>query len=366
MFGSSSANGPWTLLGLVQTNNNGRSCGTLSSNFTLTVGPDKRFWATSRGGCVMDSDQVLGPYKVETNSVLPNLENNDNGNAEDEVIWYSGGYYHIVYNYWNVRRAYHIMSKDGVSNWQSTGLAYEGAQSPANADSNWIRYTDGTVNHWYNVERPGVYLENGHVTHFTFAVTDVDKDQAGMINNGGSKVLVVPFNGVQFDCDNGDAASCQGGAGGAGGSATGGSGGSGGGQGGAGGGQGGAGGALGTGGAGGMPTDAEVSGSGGFGGTSAGNGGLGGAGGDTGAGTGGVAGAVGGTTGHGGTFATPDAGTPGRAGSAGATGPSGDGGCACRVSSQSGGDWTYWVALAAATEVLRRRARRGRCSRENT
>jgi hypothetical protein len=62
----------------------------------------------------MDSDQVLGTYKVETDSVLPNLENNSNANAEDEVIWYSGGYYHIVYNYWHVQRAYHIMSKNGT------------------------------------------------------------------------------------------------------------------------------------------------------------------------------------------------------------------------------------------------------------
>jgi len=295
----------------------------------------------------------LGPYKVETNSVLPNLENNDNGNAEDEAIWYSGGYYHIVYNYWNVRRAYHIMSKDGVSNWQSTGLAYEGAQSPPNADSNWLRYTDGTVNHWHNMERPGVFLENGHVTHFTFAATDVDKDQPGMINNGGSKVLVVPFNGVQFDCDNGDVASCQEAAGGAGGSADGGADGSS-------GGQSGAGGALGTGGAGGRPADAGASESGGFGGTSASAGGLGGTGGDTGAGTGGVAGTVGATTGSGGTFATSDAATSEPAGSAGATRPSDDGGCACRVSSSSRGDWTYWVTLAAATEVTRRRARRRR------
>jgi hypothetical protein len=101
-FSASSANGPWTLLGLLQTNTNGRNgCGTLSSNFTFTVGPDNRFWATSRSGCIMDSDNVLGPYKVETDSILPNLENNDNVNREDEVIWYSGGYYHIVYNYWN-------------------------------------------------------------------------------------------------------------------------------------------------------------------------------------------------------------------------------------------------------------------------
>ena len=217
MFSASSANGPWTLLGLTKTNSNGHNgCGTLSSNFTFTVGPDNRFWATSRSGCIMDSDQVLGTYKVETDSVLPNLENNSNANAEDEVIWYSGGYYHIVYNYWHVQRAYHIMSKNGTTNWTSTGLAYQGTQTPANASSSWLRYTDGTVNQWHNMERVSVYQEKGHVTHFTFAVTDVDKNSAA-VNTGGSKILVVPFNGVQFDCDNGDAASCAEAAGGRGG-----------------------------------------------------------------------------------------------------------------------------------------------------
>ena len=209
MFSSSSPNGPWTSLGLTQTTTNGHSgCGSTSSNFTFAVGHDNRFWATSRAGCVMDSDQVLGPYKIETDSVLPNLENNDNHDAEDECIWYSGGYYHIVFNYWPVQRAYHIMSKDGINNWTSTGLAYQAAQSPANANSNWLRYTDGTVNVWHNMERVGVIVENGHPTHFTFAVTDVNKNVSG-ISQGGSKILVVPFNGVQFDCDNGDQASCD-------------------------------------------------------------------------------------------------------------------------------------------------------------
>jgi MYXO-CTERM domain-containing protein len=208
LFSSASANGPWTLLGLMTTNTNGHTgCGTLSSNFTFTVGPDNRFWATSRSGCILRSDQVLGTYRVETDSILPNLENNTNNNAEDEVIWYSGGYYHIVYNYWHVQRGYHIMSKDGLTNWTSTGLAYQGTQSPPNSNSNWLRYTDGTVNQWHNMERVGVYQENGHVTHFTFAVTDVDKNSSA-INSGGSKILVVPFNGVQFDCDNGDPVSC--------------------------------------------------------------------------------------------------------------------------------------------------------------
>jgi hypothetical protein len=94
----------------------------------------------------MSSDQVLGPYNVETDSILPDLEHGDNNDAEDEVIWYSGGYYHIVYNYWNFQRAYHILSKDGIHNWTSTGLAYQGTQSPSNSYSNWLRYTDGTVN----------------------------------------------------------------------------------------------------------------------------------------------------------------------------------------------------------------------------
>jgi hypothetical protein len=29
------------------------------------------------------------------------------------------------------------------------------------------------------------------------------------INSAGSKIIVVPFNGVQFECDNGDQASCD-------------------------------------------------------------------------------------------------------------------------------------------------------------
>ncbi len=354
MFSATSANGPWTLIGLLQTNTNGHSgCGTLSSNFTFTVGPDNRFWATSRSGCVMDSDNVLGPYKVETNSILPNLENNDNGSAEDEVIWYSGGYFHIVYNYWNYQRAYHIMSKNGTTGWTSTGLAYQGTQSPANASSNWLRYTDGTVNTWHNMERPGVYQENGHVTYFTFAVTDTDKNSSA-VNSGGSKIIVVPFDGVQFDCDNGDATSCAeiGGAGGAG---RGGAGGTGGGAGRGGGGGAGAGG-TGSSGSGGQ-VDAGGDASGGAGGVTgtgsgagggAGTGGNGGIGGATGtAGTTGIAGAAGvtatgGTSGAsgagGGTAASGASGTTGAAGLPGAGGTSGtSGGGGSKALSGAGG-----------------------------
>jgi len=391
MFNASSASGPWTPMGLVKTNSNGHTaCGDLSSNFTLTVGPDHRFWATSRAGCVMDSDNVLGTYTVETDSVLPNLEHNDNGSAEDEVIWYSGGYYHIVYNYWNVQRAYHIMSKNGVSGWASTGAAYQATQSPANANSSWLRYTDGTVNQWHNMERAGVYQENGHVTHFTFAVTDVDKNATG-VSNGGSKILVVPFDGVQFDCDNGDAASCaelaspDGGAGGAGaggaGAGGGGAGGGGaGGAGGAGGGSGGRGGSSGAGGAGagGGSAGRGTGGMGGIGGAAAGagggalDGGRGGGGGISGssgaagasAGTAGVMGGAGSGTGGvaaGGVGGAASGGAgiagSGTAGTSGATAtpPSG---CQCTAAGAAGGSAPYALMLAAAIGLIRRSRRR--------
>lgn len=384
MFGSASANGPWTLLGATTTNNNGHNgCGTLSSNFTFTVGADNRFWATSRAGCVMDSDQAVGPYKVETDSVLPNLESNDNNNAEDEVIWYSGGYYHIVYNYWNVQRGYHIMSKDGLTNWKSTGLAYEAVQSPSNSNSNWLRYTDGTVNHWHNMERVGVYQEGGHVTHFTFAVTDVDKNTSA-VNTGGSKVLVVPFDGVQFDCDNGDASSCAelaGGHGGAGGSASG-SGGAGGrpGGGGAGGGasggggKGGSGGRAGAGGSGGAVATGGVPG-GSTGGVPGGStGGV--PGGSTGGVQGGATGGIqGGSTGGASAISTGGSGTGGVRGSGGQSMGSGgnasggvpaqpgasstsDGGCSCGVVSPDTTARTAGLLLLAVSVLPRVRRRR--------
>jgi hypothetical protein len=388
MFSSDSPNGPWTPLGFTQTTTNGHSgCGSTSSNFTFTVGPDNRFWATSRAGCVMNSDQVSGTYKIVTNSVLPNLENNDNGNAEDEVIWYSGGYYHIVYNYWNVQRGYHIMSKDGITNWTSTGLAYQAAQSPSNSHSKWLRYTDGTVNVWHNMERVGVYQENGHVTHFTFAVTDVNKNVAG-INSGGSKILVVPFNGVQFDCDNGDSASCgevttadggvdgssasaggssgaggagRSGVGGGGGSGVGGGGGSG--AGGSGGGKNLGGAAGGLGGIAGVGGVAEAGGSFGRGGSTGGS-----AGGQAGAGaasTGNSGGTMGATAGAGGSEGSTTGGTSGTAGaeaaggsgSLGATGSAAsNSGCGCDVSSAKDCTPAALLLLASIVGAARRRS----------
>ena len=41
----------------------------------------------------------------------------------------------------------------------------------------------------------------GHVAYFTFAVLDVPKDQEKGNDTHGSKVIVVPFDGVAFDRD---------------------------------------------------------------------------------------------------------------------------------------------------------------------
>ena len=338
MFSSSSPNGPWTSLGNTQFDANGHNgCGT-GSNQTFTVGPDMRLWGTNRAGCIMDSDAILGPYKMETDSIFPNLENGDNGNAEDPVIWYSGGYYHIVYDYWDVQRSYHIMSKDGINNWTSTGLAEEAgwtsplnvAQPPENANRTWLRYTDGTVNTWHNFERSSVYQETpgAHVTHFTFAVTDVNKNGPD-INSAGSKIIVVPFNGVQFDCDNGDQASCEEVA--AGGDA---------------GTDGGGGGDSGVGGAGGRTGGSGASGRGGTdGGTDAATGGAGGNAGTSGrTGFGGAGGTTstppsGGTTGSGGALASGGVGGSGGVASGGASGASargGSGGAATGGTGQGG------------------------------
>jgi hypothetical protein len=97
-----------------------------------------------------------------------------------------------VANWFSARKALHLASADGITNWKNMGLAYD-------PTANFVRYTDGTVNHWYNMERPGVLIENGHVTHFTFAVVDVPKSQELGNDQNGSKVIVVPFNGAAFD-----------------------------------------------------------------------------------------------------------------------------------------------------------------------
>jgi hypothetical protein len=188
-FSSKSLDGPWAYQGSVKIDANGFSV-PAAKNLSFLQRPDGSFLMVSKHGIIMISTSGLtGPYKVQGNSVFPQAYD---GSNEDPVIWFSGGQYHIVANWFSARKALHLASADGITNWKNMGLAYD-------PTANFVRYTDGTVNHWYNMERPGVLIENGHVTHFTFAVVDVPKSQELGNDQNGSKVIVVPFNGAAFD-----------------------------------------------------------------------------------------------------------------------------------------------------------------------
>jgi hypothetical protein len=196
VFVSKSLDGPWERLGSIQVDpagfnpRDGRM-----SNVSVLLRPDKRFQIVARSGAIMISaDGILGPYKLQGPSIYPGMPGLPTRNLEDPVIWYSGGLYHIVVNCWSERKAFHLTSPDGITNWTDRGLAYD-------PTTDFVRYTDGTVNHWDKIERPGVFLEKGHVAYFTFAVLDVPKDQERGNDNHGSKIIVVPFDGAALDRD---------------------------------------------------------------------------------------------------------------------------------------------------------------------
>ncbi|MDO5575597.1 MAG: carbohydrate binding domain-containing protein, partial [Fibrobacter sp.] len=141
-----------------------------------------------RNGQIMTSENLVGPYKIQGKSIYSGLA----PNLEDPVLWYSGGYYHVVVNSWSEKKAFHLRSKNGISGWTNEGVAFD-------PRSDFLRYTDGTVNHWCKIERPGVFIQNGHITHWTFAVIDSEKEDDLGNDDHNSKVIVVPFDGVAFD-----------------------------------------------------------------------------------------------------------------------------------------------------------------------
>jgi len=189
-FTAPSLDGPWTFAGSIDIDANGFDVPQIA-NLSIIIRPDDdRYMIVARNGQIMiSSDGLTGPYVIQGNSVynevsLPNLE--------DPVLWHSGGLYHIVVNSWSERKAFHLTSVDGITNWTNKGLAFD-------PGSDFLRYMDGTINHWNKIERPGVVIEDGHVTHFTFAVIDVEKDQDVGNDGHGSKVIVVPFDGAGLD-----------------------------------------------------------------------------------------------------------------------------------------------------------------------
>jgi hypothetical protein len=195
---SKSLDGPWEFQGPITfaTNQYSNLSKKLGSNMSIMVRPDGNFEIVQRSGLVLTSTTgVMGPYAVQGPSVYPKtIDGQPVRNLEDPVVWYSGGLYHIVVNSWSARKAYHLTSTDGIHNWTLRGLAYD-------PTANFVRYPDGTVNHWNKMERPGVYIENGHVAAVTLASIDIPKEEDKGNMQHGSKVLVIPFDGVTFDAD---------------------------------------------------------------------------------------------------------------------------------------------------------------------
>jgi hypothetical protein len=422
IFTASSLDGPWTPCsgspgsGLSVPSAFGGNTN-YASNVSLVVRPDGNFEITQRHGLLaLSTGGICGPYKAQqpTNtypsseaipsqysaSIFPNKTKHADpmgpssvestySLAEDPVIWFSGGQYHVLYDYPDDRVGYHLTSTDGIHNWSDQGLAYD----PRYAQQI-FSYTDGTVDHWYKMERPNVVLENGLITHVTFAVSDVDKNnQISAGTDHGSKVIVVAFDGATFDKDTGVTGTGgmggTGGGGAAGGAGAGGNHGSGGAAGGGGPGAGGsgagAGGSTSTGGHGGGSGGSSSatggaggsSGKGGAGGNASGAGGSGGSaatGGSSGAGGSGSGGSTagsGGTPGSGGTnvngsggaSSTGSGGEPGTGGTTGGGG-SESGGCSCAVA-DGRADWQggphLWLTLGLALGIgMARRSRRAR------
>jgi len=214
VFTSSSIDGPWKRLGGIQVNqdnfhslhNPGDSSPLQGpnpqpwhgSNVSLIARPGGGFEILQRSGQILISKAgILGPYDVMGDSIyrgLPGLPQDKLSALEDPLVWYSGGWYHVLVNNWSDRRAYHLISRDGVTGWKFQGVAYY-------PEADFIRYEDGTVNHWNKLERPGVLIENGHVTAMTMAVIDVPKDDEKGNDGHGSKVVVIPFDGAAMDRD---------------------------------------------------------------------------------------------------------------------------------------------------------------------
>src|SRR5262245_16360893 len=431
IYRSSSLDGPWTACPggeLIQPNgiktNSTVACAPggpcndthWDSNVSIVARADGKFEIVQRHGFIAIADTLCGPYRMQKptwtypqanlpnvdsiypkRTSIPGVTNPTYGWEEDPHIWYSAGTYHVIYSGSQDRVGYHLYSSDGITNWKDNGYAW----SPRDYQKIFCYEGSSTCTQWYKMERPGVVLQNGHPTHITWAVADVDKDnQIPAGSNHGSKVIVVPFDGATFDADFGNGstggstgaggATGTGGAGGAGGvTGTGGSaggagrGGTGGASGAGGGGRGGTTGATGgnggaagrggttgaTGGNGGGGATGGATATGGEGGTSSTGGGSGGSargggGGGGGTASGGPSGAAGAGGGSGGPSSSGMAGTTGSGGSTSIPGEAGASGCSCALASASrDGALVRGLLLGALAMLTARRRDRGNRNR---
>ena len=230
IYKSTSLDGPWTgCTASIQTNGvktsstttcpPGGACNDThyDSNVSLVARPDGKFEIVQRHGFIAIADTLCGPYKMQKptwtypqanlpnvdsiypkRTSIPGVTNPSYGWEEDPHIWYSAGTYHVIYSGSQDRVGYHLYSSDGLTNWKDNGYGW----SPRDYQKIFCYEGSSTCSQWYKMERPGVVLENGHPTHITWAVADVDKDnQIPAGSNHGSKVIVVPFDGAAFDAD---------------------------------------------------------------------------------------------------------------------------------------------------------------------
>lgn len=187
VFVSDSLDGPWLNIGQLKVNE-----GYWQSNTCVIARPDGKYEIINRTGDIAISDDLMGEYEVQTRNIWGQVRGMPTECIEDAVMWYSDGLYHVTVNKWDSRNAYYLTSENGIDGWKlNDGSAYQ-------PDTDFLRYTDGTVNHWNKIERPNVYIEDGVVTAMTFSVIDVPKDKEGGRDSHGSKVIVVPFDGEEL------------------------------------------------------------------------------------------------------------------------------------------------------------------------
>ncbi|MGM9552045.1 MAG: hypothetical protein ACI3XA_07300 [Clostridia bacterium] len=197
IFVADDLDGPWTFCTSITSNMKGS--GFTAVNVAVFLRPDGKYEALGRHGDIAIADDLKGPWTVMVDALweqIPGLpyKDDDGGNRlEDPTIWYSNCMYHCVVNHWKQRKAYYMTSEDGITNWQlHLGSAYE-------PDSDFLHYTDGTVNNWNKIERPYAYVEDGQLKAFTFAVIDSPKEDDKGGDTHGSKVIVVPFNSEKLN-----------------------------------------------------------------------------------------------------------------------------------------------------------------------
>ena len=161
------------------------------ANICIILRPDGAYELLNRDGLIaLCRGSILDTFQLEQENLWPQVEGLPTVNMEDPVLWYSGGLYHCVVNQWSTRKAFYIISENGLDGWKlADGIAY----SPT---VDFLRYENSdVVNRWDKIERPGVYMEAGIVKAMTFAVLDLPKEEDKGNDGHASKVIVVPFDG---------------------------------------------------------------------------------------------------------------------------------------------------------------------------